>query len=541
LEEILKRPKNLAPAGMLLLVVVFLIFGSTVSNASDIYIAQNATGGSNGSDCSDAYAAAWFNTTSNWGSSPGQIGPGTTVHLCGTFNAPAGTSGYLTFQASGNNTSPITLIAEPGATLQSPYWGQGGAINTGGQGYLTLNGQKNGMIQATANGTNLANQAPNCGNNLVCTSGIYASGCSNCTIENWTVANIYVNVPPSDESVAGEGSHGIFMNDANNVTISGNTIHDVRWGISTHFCGDSNWNISGNTIYNIDHGVAMFSDNSNCALTTANIYGNTIHDWSNWDDNNNANHHNAVHVSPTQSGATVTGLNVYNNYTYGDCGQHGNTMTAFIDGQPGTFSNVYIFNNVTVNSVAAHTPADGFINEGTDNSNVYILNNTLIGSSTGNGGGTNLAIQTNDKGSNHATIENNIISTVQYGLVVVPGSNMPSSNYNDFYNNGNIADDPNGNTESTLASWQADCNCDSHSKTGSPAFTGTYNLANSSSAAWNTGINLDGLGNTNLDMDKAGTERPPSSPPNWDMGAYYDSGSVAQSPAPPTGLSALVQ
>ena len=65
----------------LLLAVMFVILAATFSAASDIYIAQNATGGNTGADCADAHAASWFNSSSNWGSGSGKIGPGTTVHL----------------------------------------------------------------------------------------------------------------------------------------------------------------------------------------------------------------------------------------------------------------------------------------------------------------------------------------------------------------------------------------------------------------------------------------------------------------------------
>src|ERR1700722_3909463 len=147
MEESLKAPRKLIYAA------IFVILTAGFSAASDIYVAQNAAGGNTGTDCADAHAASWFNSSSNWGSSFGQIGPGTTVHLCGTFNAPAGSSGYLTFPGSGNSSNPITLLFESGAVLTAPYWGGNGAIQASGVSNVTVDGGSNGVIEATANGS----------------------------------------------------------------------------------------------------------------------------------------------------------------------------------------------------------------------------------------------------------------------------------------------------------------------------------------------------------------------------------------------------
>ena len=172
----------------LLLAVMFVILAASFSAASDIYIAQNATGGNTGADCADAHAASWFNSSSNWGSSAGKIGPGTTVHLCGTFTAPAGSSGYLTFQASGTSGNPITLLFESGAVLTATYW-SGPVISVGANNYVTINGGTNGIIQATANGTNMANHQDN-GAGVDCGS---VNICSDILVENLTIANLYVH------------------------------------------------------------------------------------------------------------------------------------------------------------------------------------------------------------------------------------------------------------------------------------------------------------------------------------------------------------
>ena len=67
-----------------------LAVGCSVMEAKDFYIAQNAAGSNNGTSCANAFAYRFFNNAANWGSGATQIGPGTTVHLCGTFNGAAG-------------------------------------------------------------------------------------------------------------------------------------------------------------------------------------------------------------------------------------------------------------------------------------------------------------------------------------------------------------------------------------------------------------------------------------------------------------------
>jgi hypothetical protein len=116
------------------------------AQANNVYIAQIAAGSANGSSCSSAYAVNYFNSPANWtsGTPTGeQIGPGTTVHLCGVFSVPAGASNFLEFQGNGAKGKPVTLLFGPGAVLSSPYW-SGPAINLRGKSYVTVESQKSG-------------------------------------------------------------------------------------------------------------------------------------------------------------------------------------------------------------------------------------------------------------------------------------------------------------------------------------------------------------------------------------------------------------
>src|SRR5260370_436473 len=66
------------------LILAFL-FSALPAGAKDFYIAANQAGAGTGTGCSSAKSYTWFNNTASWGTGAAQIGPGTTVHLCGTF------------------------------------------------------------------------------------------------------------------------------------------------------------------------------------------------------------------------------------------------------------------------------------------------------------------------------------------------------------------------------------------------------------------------------------------------------------------------
>jgi hypothetical protein len=130
-----------------------------------IYLAQVAAGTADGSSCANARAASYFNSSGNWGTGSTQVRSGATIHLCGTISTVFSTP-------TSQGTGLITVLWETGAKLSAPangtWWN---IINTnawlfdGG----TLCGPQpgngigvdtpcNGVIENTANGTNLANQ-----------------------------------------------------------------------------------------------------------------------------------------------------------------------------------------------------------------------------------------------------------------------------------------------------------------------------------------------------------------------------------------------
>jgi hypothetical protein len=521
---------------------------SAAATAPNIYIAQNAAGGNTGADCADAHAVSWFNSSANWGSNAAQIGPGTTVHLCGTFNAPAGANGYLSFQGGGNSGSPVTLLFESGAVLTAPYWGGDGAIFADGVSYITVDGGANGVVQATANGTALANQAG--------TYAVYMQGVSNSEVKDLTISNIYVHTADqSDEG--GQNSVGLQWSYGSNVTIDNNTCHDVRSCIIYSYQGSStssNINIFSNTVYNVNWGIIVGDGNGGAILNApVAIHDNTIHDFALWDDNANYNHHDGVYCFSTHPTSSLNACSVYNNYIYGDPGTHTNTYIFFSENDSGmACSGMQAFNNLLVNSAGStgRVPANGFVQDWCTNTIVY--NNTMVGFSASDTTGGNMCIALNV--GTGLTTKNNICSTVNLGIYLNNGGSvqLKASDYNNPYVPSYVGSNNVGNYFGTLLNWQT-CitdGCplvhDMNSTNGNPSLTSSYHLSSSASAAWQKGANLSSIcnGQANpglgaLCLDKAGVQRPSTG--NWDIGAYEDSAAGGTAPSPPSGLAAVVQ
>src|SRR5262249_11103574 len=260
----------------------FAFWAATLSaSANEIYLAQNATGSNSGVDCANAKTIAFFNSPANWGAASNQIGPGTVVHLCGLIAAPANSTGLI-FQGSGTSGSPITLRFETDAVLESPYWASSvagtsaGAITLGvGHAWLVIDGGGNGLIRNTGNGSSLANK--------VASTGISGFNCSNCTVKNLTIANLYVNV-------AGDGSLGdnsvvrALDVSGSNWSVHDNSIHDCGWCVVDFFAaGDTHTEIYRNDIFNMGHAVAFAPTSlAFCSAPCLLLHDNHIHDAANW-------------------------------------------------------------------------------------------------------------------------------------------------------------------------------------------------------------------------------------------------------------------
>ena len=564
----------------LILAVMFVILAAGFSTATDIYIAQNAAGGNTGADCADAHAVAWFNSSSNWGSNTGLIGPGTTVHLCGTFTASAGSSGYLTFHGNGSSGSPITVHFEVGALMTAPYWGSNGAISASGGSYLVVDGvctasdslgrctATQGTIQATLDGSPGATCPGGAcqyqQNGFAVNMSPNGANCNNCEIKNLTISDMYIHTASSNDS---GGNNGIGMN-GNSISIDNNIIHDTCWAINTGYgtAGTSNINVFNNTIYNIDHGVAV-GDSGNASLSGLYIYGNLIHDFSNWDTAGDFWHHDGIHVYANNSSTLSAPIAIYNNYIYGNWGNNLNAgiyIEVAVSGA--SIAAHHVFNNIFAPS--AGTSANGAINDKVNGTCGSFFNNDAIGQggvsapgfNFGQGGGT----------CTGGYVQNSIFAgTGANGNIGIYALNaaLTASDYNVWYNTyygDAMYDSVHGDwficaihqSGCTVASaWDQTTGFDSHSTANNPVLTsvstcssGTAtgcSLSSSTSPAHNAGTNLyatcNGQPNPGLGAlcyDYAGNQRPQSG--NWDIGAYAY-GTTGNAPNPPTGLSASVQ
>ena len=93
---------------------------------------------------------------------------------------------------------------------------------------IVVDGGSNGVIQATANGTKLANQQ----DNGACVIS-HGGNCNNVTVQNLTCSNIYIDASVSDNG--GENTYGIDIWNTSFLVIQNNTLHDMKWAIRNSY------------------------------------------------------------------------------------------------------------------------------------------------------------------------------------------------------------------------------------------------------------------------------------------------------------------
>jgi hypothetical protein len=516
------------------------------ASASDIYISQNGSNSTaGGTSCSDATSTAFFNSSSNWASTPtsGKIGPGTTVHICGTITGTTVSSipGFpdenmgLEFQGSGTSGNPITLYFETGANMTSPVWGgiYGGAILTNGQSWLVIDGGSgnNGIIQNTANGSGLAYAQ--------ISHAVSITG-SHTIVRNLTVENMCQHTSYNDTKgcqTSGQGSDGIGVgaqdsgNGISDVTITKNIVHDaeicIYYGASS---GDSDITISDNTISRCNWGIGGGGTISPSGSLT--ISGNDISCVAgapcNWNDADDNFHHNGIMIFPQDT--IMNNVVIANNYFHDI-----NPSTGYIFLNPGGTADLpgyLVYNNVFYTTPGQAGASNAMIETG--GSDGKIFNNTMYGAA---------ATSFDNSLWSGATIENNIADGQGYPENLA--LNDPSGHvtgitdeYNDYYGYANSWSVGSG----SFLSWQQNstpwCSggCDTvGSVIGDPVLVsnlvpGSPNFSlGSGSAAIQAGTNLTSFGIQGLDVTASqyfgvnyacgnGCVPRPSTGP-WDIGA----------------------
>jgi len=511
------------------LILAFL-FSALPAGAKDFYIAANQAGAGTGTGCSSAKSYTWFNNSASWGTGAAQIGPGTTVHLCGTF---VGTHGQqlLIVRGSGTSTSPITIKFETNAILTAPYWSAFGAIHAANQSYIVIDGGTNGLIKNTANGTGLGNAQDS--------RAIYAPTCTGCVVKNLTVANMYVRTSNNDLAVTQTAVNCVYWLNSSHFTVTHLTCHDAGWALAGY---GNNFTLSYSNIYNIDHGLAFGAQGKTSGFS---IHDNHIHGYVNWDSPTNAYHHDGLHLWG-QNGGVITNGSIYNNLFDGDSGVNitGHIYLQDSIQQVSVYNNVFLVpSNRVINTLwfNGHTGSGPLPGGPATGNSAY--NNFIRAGGHAHGTGIYVLAQ------NDFTAVNNVLLGGNSDITVQGGGYLSSQGIND-----NIYEDLNADSGSLntfgyqghnyrdLASWQAACHCDSKSKLAPAVQINASSLGQllSGSVAISAAANLMNITSGNLSplsKDIVGAARPLSG--NWDAGAYKF-GSTAL-PSTPTGLTATVQ
>jgi hypothetical protein len=528
-------------SGLFLLASGGLYASAASAQATNIYITPD--GGGSGVCTNNTHPPSWFNNSGNWGNGSTQIGPGTVVHLCGSFTDSTANDTLLSFQGSGTPGHPVTLLFESGTALTNTnYWNDNnGAIWSNGNTNITVDGGANGLIQNTGNGSARANKHD--------TKGLVISNCSaNCVIKNLHVDNLYVHIPGTSASQQGEdgpGPNGIATGMAcdacSNFTIGpGNEAHDDFVGIEFNWLNSSatNGEIYGNSVSRNNWGILAAGVKG--GINGLKIHDNDISDAFPWDDWQDGNHHNGIFVFEVGAGSTISNLQQYNNYIHGDMGDICtgglNHATAFIfnDYNGGTWVAPLLFNNVLVNTNPNCGPANGMLTVISNSGSGGIYNNTF----TGRGAAINL--------NGTFLIKNNIFTKTDLGITNLNGT-IGASDYNLFFGltganqaPGAVMVDHNSSIKffSNVAQWMTSSGFDSHASIVNPNLTANFQLGSGSGALG--GTNLSSLGIAALNVDRAGNPRPTSG--SWDRGAYQvGSASGSNAPNPPTNLTVIVQ
>jgi hypothetical protein len=530
--------------GLCLLALGGLYASAASAQASNVYITPD--GGGNGICTNNAHPPSWFNNSGNWGNGSTQIGPGTIVHLCGTFVGSQGTT-MLTAHGSGTNGNPIRLLFEQGTHLTSPAWPKFGAINISGQSYIVVDGGNtcgwvnnttvpcNGTIQNTDAGTNLGTHPGGFASN-----GIYAgdnnySSCSpGCRVTNLNIINLYVHASPTDTSADQQVINAITAWPAAGFRFDHNVVHDAGWAVNMW---GNNQEIDHNDIYNVDHGTASGIYNGD--ISGMLIHDNHIHDFANWDTVSNSYHHDGIHIWASNHADTNRNHMVYNNLFDGDCGKNVTSWFFIEDNSDGikAFNNVFVLPNNPNRTMAGEIAWGG----GTD-TNPVIVNNTFLGLAGGSSG-----VDLN--GYHGATLKNNLFAGTNTFTYLWGGTTISTADYNQYEAQGaggSAAWQYGAASINTndFATWRAGLpggsGQDAHSHYYSTSSVNSDGTLKPGSPATGAGTNLTSLGIAALNSDKSGAARPSNG--SWTIGAYGVGTSTTPTvPSPPSNLKAVVQ
>jgi hypothetical protein len=318
-----------------------------------------------------------------------------------------------------------------------------------------------------------------------------------------------------------------------NANVHDDEIDNVLTGI---YISMSTGTSSGITINNVtisETNIAIILADSNNAVTFTGgtISNSEMFDSAVWDDLDNGNHHNAIHIFASNAGSSLSGFVVNGNYFHGNPGLVAHQTASngiFTEEVHGTSScnGLLFYNNLQTSSVNQITSFNQL--RGTSHACVY--NNTIVPLTSGNSTAVRIATGVVN---GLVDVQNNIFVSGSQGIyeddanqnvVANPGHNVWYNLANGFTYHGTFG--------VSFATWQTDCSCDGASVTTDPKVDGTYHLLSGSSAI-GLGANLS----TFFTTDKAGAARPGGAAA-WDDGVYIFNAAVTPAAAPATPMFA---
>jgi hypothetical protein len=534
----------------LLTVLALMVAAPLSSKAADIFVSQS--GGGAGTSCASPRAVSSL-SGADWA-------PGNTIHLCGTITT------NVIAQGSGAVGNVAILKFETGAKISMPVCPVGGCLQLDNRSYITVDGGVpcgpsvtnkalcNGIIEATANGSTLANK-------VELSNGISINASTNIEIKNLIIRNIYQHTQVTDTTLSsGPQPTCIYGNVSGSfINVHDSTMHDALWCNSI---------ISGGVYSDVQfHNIETYNTGHAYAVGAVNqtdnrifIYNNYDHDHSNWDSTGCAYHDDGVHAYRTGTG-NITNLYVYNNIWSGNWsnGNGGNSCASAILFTEGINMSYWVFNNVGLLQNTPSLPGNGCwtITVGPSGSS-HLYNNTCIM------GTTSSLYDMKWEGAadvqNNATANGNLVVSQPSTTSVPPGSLIDynfwgmNPSFCNWFSTAQSSTACNGAAgymnfsqwKTFLAATYPGSGGDIHGNAlTSPATLGLSATGQplAGSPLIGAGHNLNGLcsgqptpGIGALCSDINGVARPPVG--NWDVGAYQFGSVVA--PAAPTGLSGSV-
>lgn len=552
----------------LLILGILMTADPALASIANVYIAQTPAGTQDGSSCANAHGVPFFNTAGNWGAGVAQIGPDTTVHLCGTFIGGNATT-FLQFQGSGTSGHVVTILFETGASLKPNYCAN--CIDLNGQSYILINGgttcgETSHWTTTSCNGTIQNQLAGSTG--ATCPGGAcstFSGSVSSVAIgdpagnaTNVEVENLYVQMfvrLASDLSDAGMATAAVVDHyTASSFKVHNMIIHGVAKAFVISFSGGASGTYTDFEMYNSNvssqcWAMGIGANSSGSHINQVLFHDNEVSDWDEWAPANTSG--NVCHTNGTMW-FNGDGSNTYSDRSIGDS-------------TSGIYNN-YMHGSLTGNT-SGGTSASGYLSCQDQCGAVPVFNNIIIDTTTGssNGGG---GIYFNGPGGGGQQVFNNTIVRPCCSAIVVTGYTAPVTIKNNIisgapgdvieirpncltcavsdYNVGyNVTGAWVGNNSAisgqliSLATWRSTYGQDTHSVITNPNLDANFKLQTGSSAIL-AGPNLTGLGITALDTDVAGVTRPGGST-RWDAGAHQYSSVSSTQPSPPTGLQASAQ